>query len=266
MPLVSLSAGDIIEILRQEPGLLSVKRTLVRKAYEQGRLLDPADVTDAALFQLLREDNNVRVLATQQIESRGYVRPKPTRQEKEKNGIERLRTSASATAGGSTTSAGRNDEEKYWSQHEELGPEDQDKTRMRDSGNEGYSDDGFPTPDRTTQPANRFPAQPDQQPPTDYRRRQSLADTTANPDTYDGSATRRSAAAHQPGRDSGIAERQHGRIGRIRTAPRLDGARSFSLLFAFRSVVSQRLTRWRKRVGTGLRFLSAACRHPVWRV
>jgi len=45
-PLVSLSAATIIDILRQEPGLLlEVKRQLVRRAYEQGRLLDPADIT-----------------------------------------------------------------------------------------------------------------------------------------------------------------------------------------------------------------------------
>ena len=87
-PMVSLSAATISEILRREPGLLlEVKRVLVRKAYEQGRLLDPADLTDEALFQLLREDDNVRILATQEIENREYVRPKPTRQEIEKKQI-----------------------------------------------------------------------------------------------------------------------------------------------------------------------------------
>src|SRR5271168_4771795 len=88
-PLVSLSAATIIDILLREPGLLlEVKRQLVRRAYEQGRLLDPADITDDALFQLLREDNNVRVLATQEIERREYVRAKPTRREMEKDRIE----------------------------------------------------------------------------------------------------------------------------------------------------------------------------------
>src|SRR5271156_6320540 len=68
-PMVSLSAGTVIDILRREPGLLlEVKRLLVRKAYEQGRLLDPADLTDDALFQLLREDDNIRALATGEIE------------------------------------------------------------------------------------------------------------------------------------------------------------------------------------------------------
>src|SRR3989442_2389766 len=61
--MVSLSADKIIAILRNEPGLLlEVKKMLVKKAYEQGRILDPDDLTDEALFQLLREDHNVCVL------------------------------------------------------------------------------------------------------------------------------------------------------------------------------------------------------------
>ena len=80
--MVALSADKIITILRQESGLLlQVKRVLVRKAYEQGRILDPADLTDDAVFQLLREDQNIRVLATHEIEDRQYIRAKPTREE-----------------------------------------------------------------------------------------------------------------------------------------------------------------------------------------
>src|SRR5437667_7343114 len=44
---VSLSADKIIQILRNEPGLLlEVKKMLVKKAYEQGRILDAADLSD----------------------------------------------------------------------------------------------------------------------------------------------------------------------------------------------------------------------------
>jgi hypothetical protein len=79
--LVSLSAGTITDILLHEPGLLlQVKRLLVRKAYEQGRLLEAADLTDEALFQLIRDDENVRVMATREIEDRSYVRAKPSRE------------------------------------------------------------------------------------------------------------------------------------------------------------------------------------------
>src|SRR5256885_5643736 len=79
---VSLSPDTILQILQQEPGLLlQVKKVLVRKAYDQGRLLDPADLTDDAVFRLVRDDENVRILATHEIESRSYIRPKPTREE-----------------------------------------------------------------------------------------------------------------------------------------------------------------------------------------
>lgn len=79
---VSLSPDKIVELLRQEPGLLlEVKKMLVRKAYEQGRILDPEDLTDEALFQLLREDHTICVLATREIEDRAYIRVKPTVEE-----------------------------------------------------------------------------------------------------------------------------------------------------------------------------------------
>jgi protein involved in polysaccharide export with SLBB domain len=80
--LVSLSADKIIQILRQEPGLLlEVKKTLVRKAFEQGRVLNPDDLTDDALFRLMQEDPNARVIATREIEDRQYIRAKPRREE-----------------------------------------------------------------------------------------------------------------------------------------------------------------------------------------
>src|SRR5215469_824053 len=71
---VALSPDKIVDMLRQEPGLmLEVKKMLVRKAYEQGRILDPEDLTDDALFELLRADHNICVLATLEIEDRQYV-------------------------------------------------------------------------------------------------------------------------------------------------------------------------------------------------
>src|SRR5215813_13272974 len=92
--LVALSAEKIIELLQQEPGLLlQVKKVMVRKAYEQGRLLDPADLTDEALFRMLRQDENVRVLATREIVDRGYIRVKPSRRE-----LQQQQSMASASA------------------------------------------------------------------------------------------------------------------------------------------------------------------------
>jgi len=84
--MVSLSADRILTILRREPGLLlQVKKALVRKAFEEGRILDPKDLTDDALFQIIRLDNNVRILATREIEDRAYIRAKPTQEELARN-------------------------------------------------------------------------------------------------------------------------------------------------------------------------------------
>ena len=80
--LVSLPAEKILLLLQQEPGLfLEVKKMLVRKAYSQGRVLDSKELSDEAIFRLVREDEETRSLITQQIVDRGYVRAKPTREE-----------------------------------------------------------------------------------------------------------------------------------------------------------------------------------------
>jgi protein involved in polysaccharide export with SLBB domain len=80
--LVSLSPERIILLLQQEPGLsLEVKKMLVRRAYAQGRVLSANELTDDAIFRLVREDEETRALITKQIVDRGYVRAKPTREE-----------------------------------------------------------------------------------------------------------------------------------------------------------------------------------------
>jgi len=84
--MVSLSADKIVSILTQEPGLvLEVKKALVRKAFEQGRVLSSEELTDDALYRLIREDENARVVATQEIEARSYIRAKPTKDELAQN-------------------------------------------------------------------------------------------------------------------------------------------------------------------------------------
>ncbi len=80
--LVSLSPETIISILRRETGLLlEVKKAVVRKAFEQGRILDASELTDDNLYTMVREDDSVRVLATREMEQRGYIRAKPTQAE-----------------------------------------------------------------------------------------------------------------------------------------------------------------------------------------
>ena len=79
---VSFSADTIIDLLNKQPGLfLEVKKALVRKAFEQGRLLDPEDLTDDAVLTLIREDLHVRVIATHEIVDRNYIRANPNREE-----------------------------------------------------------------------------------------------------------------------------------------------------------------------------------------
>jgi len=188
-PKISLSAGTIIEILRREPGLLlEVKRLLVRKAYEQGRLLDPTDVTDDALFELLREDDNARVLATQEIEKREYVRPKPTRREIERQRIGRLQAGESAKAAGSGANpAVPSEEEKYWEQHERRSAQPKamvppglgaDSRADDDFSRDGFTKDGFTKDGFEPEPANPLnpsPARPVIPASPDSVRRQSLA-------------------------------------------------------------------------------------------
>jgi protein involved in polysaccharide export with SLBB domain len=116
--LVALSADKIITLLDQEPGLLlKVKKMLVRKAYEQGRLLDPQDLTDDALFKLIGRDENIRVLITREIEDREYVRAKPTREELQRLRQQPLQGQAAAAAS-EKPAEGKNQEDKYWSQHD----------------------------------------------------------------------------------------------------------------------------------------------------
>jgi len=187
--MVSLSAATITQILRREPGLLlEVKKLLVRKAYEQGRLLDPADLTDDALCQLLREDENVRALATAEIEAREYVRAKPTRQEMEKDQIQRLPNVAASKAGEGSRPGTENEEQKYWAEHEQP-VSDIPKLGSLQT-NDGYSNDGFSKDGLEPQPgapANPGPPSPAMPAVPDERRRQSLAGLEPqNRDSYSG--------------------------------------------------------------------------------
>ena len=117
--LVSLSADTIIDLLRKEPGLLlQAKRALVMKAYEQGRLLDPKDLSDEALFRLIREDEQVRVLITREIEDRYYVRAKPTRDELERGLVIEPRRSEKEVGQEGQVKQTKSQEEAYWSKHE----------------------------------------------------------------------------------------------------------------------------------------------------
>lgn len=174
---VALSADKIIDLLRQEPGLLlEAKRVLVRKAYEQGRILDPDDLTDEALFQLLREDQNVRVLVTREIEDRGYIRAKPTRKQIERERQENAGYPAPVAPAQAQTAADNslkpgNKEEEYWLKHDDSAP------RYLQSPTETQPNQTIPsTPNpRTVPPVDQNPA-----------RQLEMANLPDNPDLYDG--------------------------------------------------------------------------------
>ncbi len=114
---VSLSADKILEVMKTEPGLLlEFKKTLVRKAYEQGRYLDPQDLTDEAVFALIKNEISVRVLATREMESRGYIRALPNRQE-----LEQVQTRRVQSAGALSADKLKNQEQAFWATHEVVG-------------------------------------------------------------------------------------------------------------------------------------------------
>ncbi len=134
--LVSLSADKIVSLLNDEPGLLlECKKLLVRTAFSQGRVLTADDLTDDAVFGSVREDVNVRVLFTQEIQDRDYVRAKPTKEELERDYREgRTRVpdpSQIQQLGQPDLKTANNDEERYWLRHER----DVDRTMFPSAAN-----------------------------------------------------------------------------------------------------------------------------------
>lgn len=157
--LISLSPDAVLKIFRDSPGLLlEFKRTLVRKAYEQGRLLDPDSLTDDAVFDLVRNDFHIRVLATQEIEKRSYVRAKPTQQEEAASEAQRSETANSLSRVPLT-------EAEYWKQRAVL-DEQREKDREQLRMQQQQQRDNFPA---TAAPSGP-PASPGDTLPADRRR------------------------------------------------------------------------------------------------
>ena len=120
--IVSLSADIVIATLRRETGLMfQVKKALVRRAFEQGRLLDAKDLTDDNVFRLIRDDDGVRVLATREIVDRGYVRAKPTIEDLLRTPPCPPAKDAAATAAAPNTDrkSTPTEEDLYWGRHAE---------------------------------------------------------------------------------------------------------------------------------------------------
>jgi protein involved in polysaccharide export with SLBB domain len=121
--LVSLPAERIIVLLAREPGLfLQVKKMLVRKAYKEGRLLDPKELTDEALYRLIRSDESIRVLITNEIEDRNYIRVKPSQEEMERDWRRRTWNAKTDVESGRSGVYGASQEDEYWSQQQRRSP------------------------------------------------------------------------------------------------------------------------------------------------
>jgi protein involved in polysaccharide export with SLBB domain len=106
--LVTLSADRVNALLRQEPGLLlQLKKRLAEQAFEQGRILEAADLSDEAVFRLVQSDDQVRNIATREIAERDYITVKPSRAEIEQ--LE-LRKNQSARRRSELDQAGRRTE------------------------------------------------------------------------------------------------------------------------------------------------------------
>ncbi len=187
--MVALSADAIIPLLRKEPGLLlQVKKALVRKAYEQGRILDPKDLTDDALYRLIREDWNIRVLATREIVSRNYIQAKPTQEEIER---ERIRTSDKA----GTAISGGTQEQIYWATH--------DKNQYK-----------YPVQDQGMPNANGPAPSPQQaQPPAQF------APQPSNPQNLNANPSRAAERAQMDMPDEGFAPNSSGSAPMTRIQP-----------------------------------------------
>jgi len=169
---VSLSAEKIISLLQREPGLLlEFKKVLVRKAFEQGRSLEARDLTDDTLFRLINEDENIRVLATREIERRHYIRALPSRDELERERLMGGNPEAVLAANGTAANQpppppGISREDLYW----------QGRARLQANPPQQQ----YPTP--RTQPAP--PSNPDQETPgQDQNVRTVLRAQRRSPDT-----------------------------------------------------------------------------------
>jgi len=78
----ALSADVIVDLLRKEPVLkLQIKRVLIQKALDQGRLLAEEDLGDTELFSLIRDEFTIRKIASDEIEKRHYLPLRPTDEE-----------------------------------------------------------------------------------------------------------------------------------------------------------------------------------------
>ena len=159
--LVSMPPEKIILMLEQEPGLfIEVKKALVRKAYAQGRVVDPKELSDEAVFRLVRDDEETRALITQQIVDRGYVHAKPTREELARE-FEQQRQLARTSA---------RDESSYGEASESSQSEQEDQFGRQPNGNQRRNSPSL----LPNNPLQNSPGSPSPQAPLNNDQRRAL--------------------------------------------------------------------------------------------
>lgn len=73
---VAATASEIQIVLHKDPGLMvELKRWIAKDATEHGQLVSDADLTDAAIYERLRDDIQFRSVATLLLQRYGYLRP-----------------------------------------------------------------------------------------------------------------------------------------------------------------------------------------------
>jgi protein involved in polysaccharide export with SLBB domain len=74
---VGASEGQITAVLNANPGLLvELKRWVAKDAADRGQIVEDSDLTDAAIFARLAQEQKFRAVATRLLQSYGYLVPK----------------------------------------------------------------------------------------------------------------------------------------------------------------------------------------------
>jgi hypothetical protein len=73
---VAASAGQLLAILRRDPGLLvELKQWIAKDATDHGQLIADTDLSEEAIFDRLENDTYFRSVATSLVQKYGYLQP-----------------------------------------------------------------------------------------------------------------------------------------------------------------------------------------------
>jgi protein involved in polysaccharide export with SLBB domain len=168
----ALPADDIIAALRQSPKLLQqVKDDVVQKAQEQGRTIDSDDLTDESLFQMIRDDRSVRLLAAREVQRQSASDADNGDQDNNDNRAPRPRRGASGDDdnNNSDTRDGNNPDNRDWNN---ANP--RDTSNLPDGGSMNSANRDLSSPNNRERPngedADQQSGNGQRQPPQQPRR------------------------------------------------------------------------------------------------